>query len=87
MKITIDNSANADPCPPADIGGADFTIEFWMKAAATDNPAGAVTCGANINWIYGNIVVDRDRYNQDRSLACRSPMPYFRQVLITARVP
>jgi hypothetical protein len=25
-----------------------------------------VSCGSNINWIFGNIVVDRDRFNQDR---------------------
>ena len=38
-----------------------------MRAAAADNPAGAVSCGADINWILGNIVFDRDRYNQDRN--------------------
>jgi hypothetical protein len=36
-----------------------------MKAQAFENPAPAVQCGSNINWIYGNIVFDRDRYNQD----------------------
>jgi len=25
-----------------------------------------VTCGFNIDWIFGNIVIDRDRFNQDR---------------------
>jgi hypothetical protein len=62
VKIRIDNP----PGPPADVGATDFTLEFWMKAAAEENPAAAQTCGANINWIYGNIVFDRDRYNQDR---------------------
>jgi hypothetical protein len=51
---------------PLDVGATDFTIEFWMKASAGDNTAAAVSCGANVAWIYGNIVIDRDRYNQDR---------------------
>jgi len=66
VKIQIDNPANADPGPPADVGAQDFTLEFWMRAAAADNTASAVSCGENQNWIYGNILVDRDRYNQDR---------------------
>lgn len=66
VKIQIDDPANGNPGPPADIGAADFTLEFWMKANATENTAAAVSCGFNINWIYGNIVFDRDRYNQDR---------------------
>lgn len=37
-----------------------------MKARAEDNNAPATSCGSNINWIYGNVVFDRDRYNQDR---------------------
>jgi hypothetical protein len=61
VKIKIDN-----PPVPADVGATDFTLEFWMKASAADNMAGSVSCGANVNWIYGNIVFDRDRYNQDR---------------------
>jgi hypothetical protein len=48
------------------VGAADFTLEWWLKANAAENTAGAVTCGANVNWIYGNIVLDRDRYNQGR---------------------
>ena len=66
VKIMIDNPANGNPGPPADIGASDFTIEFWMKAQASDNTSPGVSCGANINWIYGNIILDRDRYNQDR---------------------
>lgn len=66
VKIQIDDPTNSNPGPPADIGATDFTLEFWMKAAAGDNPAGGQSCGANINWIFGNIVFDRDRYNQDR---------------------
>lgn len=35
---------------------------------AGENPAAAVSCGdgGNINWIFGNILFDRDRFNQGR---------------------
>jgi hypothetical protein len=49
------------------VGATDFTLEFWLRALAAENPAPAVACGANNNWIYGNIVVDLDRFNQDRA--------------------
>lgn len=66
VKIPIDDPGNNNPGPPADIGSQDFTIEFWLKGNGTDNPSSSTNCGANINWIYGNIILDRDRYNQDR---------------------
>jgi hypothetical protein len=66
VKIRVDDPTNNNPGPPVDVGATDFTLEFWMKANATDNPAPAVSCGVNVNWITGNIVFDRDRYNQDR---------------------
>ncbi len=66
VKIRVDDPANSNPGPPADLGATDFTLEFWMKANASDNPAPAVSCGANVNWINGNTVFDRDRFNQDR---------------------
>jgi hypothetical protein len=37
-----------------------------MKAAPGENTAPAVSCGSNINWIYGHTIFDRDRFNQDR---------------------
>ncbi|MCX7791691.1 MAG: LamG domain-containing protein [Chloroflexaceae bacterium] len=40
---------------PVNVGG-DFTIEFWMRAAAADNSAPACPGG----WYIGNIVIDRD---------------------------
>ncbi len=49
-----------DPHVPADVGG-DFTIEFWMKAASADNTSGACTPGG-VNWINGNVIIDRDVY-------------------------
>ncbi|MCX7819877.1 MAG: LamG domain-containing protein [Kiritimatiellae bacterium] len=47
--------------PAVNVGG-DFTIEFWMRAAWSNN-AGTVQSGANGDgWITGNIIVDRDVY-------------------------
>jgi len=66
LKIPVDDPDTVAPGPPADVGATDFTIELWLKASAADNDAGAVACGFNVDWINGNIVVDRDRYNQDR---------------------
>ena len=65
VKIQIDTVAKNPPGPPADVGSEDFTLEFWMKASAAENLAGAVNCGNNINWINGNIIIDRDRFNED----------------------
>jgi PKD repeat protein len=48
----------------ADVGEGDMTLEFWMRAAPGDNPAPAVECGENVNWINGHVVLDRDRFNQ-----------------------
>jgi hypothetical protein len=43
VKIRIDDPAlPADPGPPVDVGAQDFTIEFWIKAQAADNPAPAI---------------------------------------------
>jgi glucose/arabinose dehydrogenase len=66
VKIPIDDPANSNPGPPADVGAEDFTIEFWMRAAAAGNPSAPVTCGANVEWRHGNVVVDRDRQGVDR---------------------
>jgi hypothetical protein len=62
VKILID-----PPGPPADVGSTDFTIEFWLRSPPGANTAGPIGCGNNINWIYGNIVFDRDRYSQGRA--------------------
>lgn len=66
VKIQVDDPTNNNPGPPVDVGATDFTLEFWMRANASENTAGAVSCGANVSWINGNIVFDRDRFNQDR---------------------
>ncbi|MFO1413375.1 MAG: PQQ-dependent sugar dehydrogenase [Burkholderiales bacterium] len=67
VKIRVDDPATTLPGPPVDVGATDFTIEFWMQAAANDNRAPPITCGENANWKTGNIVLDRDRFNQSRT--------------------
>jgi hypothetical protein len=47
------------PARPVDVSG-DFTLEFWLKAAAGANASNGAQCDINDGWIYGNIVVDRD---------------------------
>jgi hypothetical protein len=66
VKIPIDDPATNLPGPPCDVGATDFTIEWWMRALAAQNPAPPVTCGFNINWIFGHVVFDRDRFGLDR---------------------
>lgn len=66
VKIRIDDPSTDTPGPAVDVGAADFTVEFWMRALPGENPADGVECGGNANWIYGNIVIDRDRHTQTR---------------------
>ncbi len=49
------------PGYPVNVVG-DFTVEWWMKANPGENSAGAIAPGLNNNWIFGNIIVDRDVY-------------------------
>ncbi len=67
VKIRVDDPATTSPGPPVDVGSASFTIEFWLRGTRADNRAGGINCGATYGWIYGNVVVDRDRYAQGRS--------------------
>ena len=67
VKIAVDDSTNSNPGPPADVGAADFTLEFWMMATAPDNSAGPIACGGNKNWKNGNVLFDRDRTGADRN--------------------
>ena len=62
VQIPIDDPQTADPGPPADVGSEDFTIEWWMKATSGENAAALFTCGENQNWLFGNMIFDRDRY-------------------------
>lgn len=56
-----------DPPVPADVGAGDFTVELWLRGTREDNAT--PTDGyrpdrqlerADVDWIYGNVVVDRD---------------------------
>jgi hypothetical protein len=64
IKIPIDN-----PARPADVGATDFTVELWMRADTTASwGSAAFPCpGSNNGWIYGNILVDRDRLSNGRN--------------------
>ncbi len=48
------------PPRPVDVSG-DFTIEFWLKALPGENAAPSCFPSED-NWIYGNVVIDRDVY-------------------------
>lgn len=50
------------PAKPVDVGTADFTIEFWLKASPGDNTQPAIIPGSNVDWINGNIILDNDTY-------------------------
>ncbi|MHB8511733.1 MAG: LamG-like jellyroll fold domain-containing protein [Actinomycetota bacterium] len=52
---------------PANVGATAFTIEWWMKASSDLNSESAVPCGANDDWILGNILIDRDRGDQGQA--------------------
>jgi hypothetical protein len=68
VKIQVDDPTNSDPGPPADIGSEDFTLEFWMKAANGNNATAQDPCAEGwSSWIYGNVIFDRDRFNQGRA--------------------
>ena len=54
VKILLDA-----PARPVDVGAADFTLEWWMKALPGENGSGACTPGGD-NWIRGNTLLDRD---------------------------
>lgn len=64
VRIPIDDDvAGADASSPCDVGAGSFTIEFWLRGQASDNPTtnwGGDVEQANVDWILGNIVVDRD---------------------------
>ena len=60
VKIPID----APGTTRRDVGGGDFTLEWWMRPSRGRTPdAGGGGCDTNDGWITGNIVFDRDVYN------------------------
>lgn len=64
VLIPIDDDvAGPDASSPCDVGAGSFTIEFWVRGLLSDNPTtnwGGDVEQANVDWILGNIVVDRD---------------------------
>lgn len=60
VKIPLVDAAGASR--PVNVGATDFTIEFWIKGFAADNPTAPCTPGQlpKDAWINGAIVIDRD---------------------------
>jgi hypothetical protein len=60
VKIRVDG-----PSSPIDVAG-DFTLELWLRAEPGANLSGDCQArdDAGDGWINGNIVVDRDIYNE-----------------------
>jgi PKD repeat protein len=65
VKIQIDDP-NRMRAYGADIGATDTTIELWLRTRPGENPAGPAACGEADAWIHGNVVLDRDRFDQGR---------------------
>jgi len=65
VKVAIDDPTTTVAGPPSDVGSTDFTLEWWMKAPAGENPAALPACGADDSWRLGNVLIDRDRFNQN----------------------
>jgi tartrate-resistant acid phosphatase type 5 len=64
VKVAIDDPTTTLPGPPSDVGDTDFTLEWWMKVPTGENPAARPACGADDSWRRGNVIIDRDRFNQ-----------------------
>jgi len=62
-RVKIDR---APPATLASFGSGDFTVEFFMRAMAAENP-NVGGCGSGIGWVNSNILIDADRFNQPRA--------------------
>jgi hypothetical protein len=51
------------PNKSIDVGGS-FTLEWWMKTAAGNDLTQNCRSGNNVDWIFGNIIWDRDTDGQ-----------------------
>ncbi len=63
VRIPIDDDVPGNQSQPADVGAGSFTIDFWVRGMLADNAtshAGGDVETAGLDWIYGNVVVDRD---------------------------
>lgn len=78
VKIPLDDPGGTRTSFAADIGATDTTIELWLRADPGANRAEPAGCG-DTTWIYGNIVLDRDRYALGRSfgLSLLGGVPVF----------
>jgi hypothetical protein len=80
VKIPQDDPSGMSGPFAANIGATDITIELWLRAAPGDNPAPPADCADDeASWIYGNIVIDRDRWGPGRSygLSLAAGIPVF----------
>lgn len=66
IRVSVDDPATTSGSPAVDVGATPFTIEWWMRATKSDNFEEGVPCGANDNWLLGNVIVDRDRAGAGR---------------------
>ncbi len=64
VRIRIDDDVNGpDASAACDVGAGGFTVEFWLRGNLSDNNTGnggGDVETSDINWINGNIIVDRD---------------------------
>lgn len=60
VKIPIEPPASAN------VGAGDFTIELLLRSPSGENTNPGLACGFGIDRVDGNILIDRDRYNQGR---------------------
>lgn len=63
-QLPIDaNQPGPDAGAPCDVGGDSFTIEFWLRGLLEDNNtsnAGGDVETWGVDWINGNIIIDRE---------------------------
>lgn len=65
VRIAVDDDTpGPDASEPCDVGAGDFTVELWLRGTLADNDTqnagGDVELFGFPEWIFGNIVVDRD---------------------------
>jgi hypothetical protein len=65
LHLLVDDPLIPWPGPDVDVGSGDFTIEWFMKAHLANNQSEEIACGKNSDWIYGNVLLDRDRPSAD----------------------
>ncbi len=61
--LVDDNEPGGGGNTPLDVGAGSFTFEWWMRGELADNGtsnAGGDVELSSIDWIHGNIVLDRD---------------------------